>query len=251
MGSVYVRELSAGEVFRSIGTLYKENFWQTYLSYALPLLPGYALESYAMQINSWSLLLVSFCLLSAGSLACYTALALCISDACLGNTPNLLRSVARTSRLTIPLVLTSIVQSLAIFGGLLLLIVPGIVLAGWFVFAPIIVVLEGRSTVAALRRSKMLVKGYFLKTFAMVALLTAIVFGWGAIGSGLVTLLQIASVQGVGHRGVIQLVAGTIQYILISLSLPIIFIALILMYYDLRARKEAYDNTVLAAELAR
>lgn len=254
MGSIYVRELSAGEVFRSVAKLYKENFWPTYLAYAIPLLPGYALECYALQIRSWPLFLISFCLLVGGSLVCYTALALCISDACLGNRPNLLRSMARTRKLTIPLVLTSLVQCLAVFGGLILLIIPGIVFMLWFVFAPIIVVLEGRSSVAALRRSKMLVKGYFVKTFVIVGLLTAAVLAWGAIGGVIIGGLQVALqtlVRSAGHSGMIEPVTWTLEYAVICLISPLVFIALILMYYDLRARKEAYDNTVLAAELAR
>jgi hypothetical protein len=37
----------------------------------------------------------------------------------------------------------------------------------------------------------------------------------------------------------------------IQLTFPPFIIATVLMYYDMRARKEAYDSTALAAELMR
>jgi hypothetical protein len=254
MGSVYVRELSTGEVFRSTLTLYKTTFWRTYLAYALPLLPGYLLEKYGLQTKSLPVLLTSFGLTLVGTFFCYTALALCISDACLGNTPDLFRSFGRTRKVTMPLILTSLLQCLAIFGGFLLLIIPGIVFMLWFAFAPLVVVLEGRSTMAALRRSKMLAKGFLLKILVIVALLMAVAAAWGAVGGIVVTAMEMA-LQALGrsveHSGLIQFFVWILEFGLIALPAPLTYIALVLMYYDVRARKEAYDNTVLAAELAR
>ena len=53
----------------------------------------------------------------------------------------------------------SILTWLAVIGGLILLIVPGIIFGVWFTFSGYTVMLEDRKGLSALRRSKQLVKG--------------------------------------------------------------------------------------------
>jgi len=65
----------------------------------------------------------------------------------------------------IPLLWVSILSGLAVFGGTLLLIVPGIIIAVWFAFSSIINVLEGTRGRAALKASKQLVSGKWWSTF--------------------------------------------------------------------------------------
>ncbi|OGM15743.1 hypothetical protein A2V56_02295 [Candidatus Woesebacteria bacterium RBG_19FT_COMBO_42_9] len=76
-----------------------------------------------------------------------------------------IKGVKETFRLTWPRVgkyaLTTFVVGLALAGGFLLLIIPGILVLVWYAFANYIIV-EGKLGVRdALRRSKILVSGYF------------------------------------------------------------------------------------------
>lgn len=59
---------------------------------------------------------------------------------------------------------TSLLAGLAVAGGFLLLIIPGIIFSYWFAFTSQVVVLENLSGTAALSRSKQLVKSRFWKT---------------------------------------------------------------------------------------
>lgn len=56
---------------------------------------------------------------------------------------------------------TSLLAGLAILGGIVLLVVPGIIFAVWLTLVPYVVVDEGIGGIAALRRSRDLVRGRF------------------------------------------------------------------------------------------
>jgi hypothetical protein len=102
------------------------------------------------------------------------ALVRAVDDVRLGR-PDL--SVAETFRQTGPrllvLAVVGVLAAVAIFVGLLLLVVPGLVLlTWWFVLSPV-VVLEGQGVLPAFGRSRGLVRGH----------------GWPVFGVAIVTLL--------------------------------------------------------------
>ena len=66
-------------------------------------------------------------------------------------------------RLVLPVLLVGIIETLAILGGFILLIIPGIIFAIWFSFAQIAVILDGKRGLAALSYSRSLVVGRFFK----------------------------------------------------------------------------------------
>lgn len=59
---------------------------------------------------------------------------------------------------------------LAVLGGLILLIIPGIVFYVFFVFAPLLVIFENLKGKKALQRSRQITKGYFGKVFGNLLL---------------------------------------------------------------------------------
>src|SRR3989344_597930 len=76
-----------------------------------------------------------------------------------------------------------LLETVCIFFGLILLIIPGVIFAVWFIFANQVFVFEGIKGKGALARSKELVKGYwwpifgrFLLFFIISAIITAIPF---------------------------------------------------------------------------
>jgi len=74
--------------------------------------------------------------------------------------PNLKTSLLSIKQLIIPAILVSILNTLIIFGGFILLIVPGIIFAIWFAFAIYDVAInDTKEPIQALKNSKKLVDG--------------------------------------------------------------------------------------------
>jgi hypothetical protein len=91
------------------------------------------------------------------------------------------KAVGRTARRLPALVVVGIAQTIGVFVGLLLLILPGLALAARWLLAIPAIVFEQRSGNDALRRSNSLVRGQTWAIIACVALLTAFsVVVWGA-----------------------------------------------------------------------
>jgi hypothetical protein len=251
MPFAYVRELSTGEILRGSLRLYRQSFVTITLAYALPNLPGGLLYAFALQQQSIPAMVIAWILMIAGSFTSYTAITLCISDACVGNAPSLRRSFFRTRATAASLTVVSMLQVLVIFAGMLALLIPGVIFAVWYFFAPITVILEGRTGKAALSRSRALGKGFYLRNFA-VAVLVAIVVG-GILFIGFLAIALVGRGMGVAQVSLpVASAVGALMGMLVSwVAYPLFFVSAILTYYDLRARKEAYDTMALAAELAR
>src|SRR3989344_1108396 len=82
-----------------------------------------------------------------------------------------------SSNLIWPVILTSFLVTLSVFGGTLLLIIPGIIFAIWYSFASYAVIFEGAKGLDAMRASKSLVVGRWWSIAWRLAI-TAIVFGF-------------------------------------------------------------------------
>lgn len=129
---------------------------------------------------------------------------------------------------------TGLLLTLIIYGGLLLLIIPGIIWMIRYQFALPIVVLERTAYKSALRRSKQLVDGSWWRLF-------------GAMWIGILCFYVIAFLFGVilyiplRFLGVQQELAFNIALLGIYFAMPITFIYPVHLYYDLRVRKEAFN----------
>ncbi len=141
---------------------------------------------------------------------------------------------------------TILLSGLVMGIGWMFCIVPGILFAIWFSFTSSVVVLEGLGGTTAMGRSKQLSKdnagriiGLWLITFILTL---AVNYG---VGFGFAFILP-----KVLHSPVHLLVAtqGLQQVIGMILS-PLFSVAWILLYYDIRIRKEAFDLEVLAKSM--
>lgn len=63
----------------------------------------------------------------------------------------------------------NLLSGLAVLVGLILVIIPGIIFAVWFVFSNYVLVVEGKKGTSALSRSKELVQGNWLAVFGRIA----------------------------------------------------------------------------------
>lgn len=135
------------------------------------------------------------------------------------------------------LLLASLLAGLGIIGGVILLVVPGIILAvRWSLVAPA-VVLEQRAVKASLGRSNELVKGTSWTIFALILILTMI----GGIASSLLQAAFSAFPQ------FIEIAVG--QTIANAVVQPFSAIALTLAFLRLReAREPTSEPAVVATE---
>jgi Membrane domain of glycerophosphoryl diester phosphodiesterase len=127
---------------------------------------------------------------------------------------------------------------------LILLIVPAIIVFIRFVFGSTVLVVEGLKGSKALGRSWRLAKGSFWKilgTTLLAALLSSVVEG-------------ILSIPGAVAFGVIGPAGWPFYAIGLSLAAiittPFTTLITVLLYFDLRIRKEAFDLEVMAQELS-
>ena len=138
--------------------------------------------------------------------------------------------------------LGSLVLSTLAAGIGLMALIPGIAVYVWFCLAAPVVIIEGEGGFGALKRSRVLVKGFFDKGFLLVV--------WLTLAEAFVVILVLSLPFLIGSfPGFLSF----LSFLSICLSLPINAFRIIsttMLYYDLRIRKEGYDLQVLAQELA-
>jgi Membrane domain of glycerophosphoryl diester phosphodiesterase len=146
-----------------------------------------------------------------------------------------------------------LVGAVSAFGSagaaVLIILLPGAVFVGilvytrWLFAAPI-VMLERVGATAALRRSWQLVRGSTPRVFGitlLVGLITGILSAIVGALLGVVTQVGDDTVHLILNQLATLVVAVLIQ--------PISFIVVVLLYYDLRIRNEAFDIEMLAANI--
>ncbi len=132
-----------------------------------------------------------------------------------------------------------------------LMVMIGAILAGvlwiWWVFIPQTVVLEGEGGISAMKRSKYLVKGSFIKAFVLVALVfIAVVLITEIASFSIFKLLSLLGQYGDLLAGGASTGLSNVIPILLE---PFRIAAMTLLYYDFRIRKEGFDVEIMAEEL--
>jgi hypothetical protein len=130
----------------------------------------------------------------------------------------------------VPALVVVVLYTLGFFGGLLLLIVPGVyAFVAWFVSVQAAVI-EGHRGTAALGRSRELVRGRWWRVFGISLLICAIpAIAAGTADIGLRALAEQADSMGIYLAG--RMVTDAAFYSFTALAAT-------LLYFDLRAREE-------------
>jgi hypothetical protein len=137
----------------------------------------------------------------------------------------------------------SLLTFLAVAGGFILLIIPGIIFYVRFLFGPTVVVVEGTKGTQAMRRSWRLVKGHtgkVLGTVFLAGLLAAII---GGILS--VPFVIAGNLMGTGGW-ILRAIGSSLSAVI---TRPFAAIIAVLLYFDMRIRKEGLDLALMAREL--
>src|SRR5262249_50437638 len=243
-GARFLQPQTVGSTIRNSVSIYLR-YWPTIcLIYILPLLPlGVLQEMLSRQGHRGWAAVCSLTQLLLGILV-GAALIVAVSDICLGLKPNLRRAYRRgfgNGRL----LKTYFTLLLFLLGGILLLVVPGLVLMVWYMFALPATVLEQFSGRAALRRSRELGRGFCWRNIG-VLLVNGLFVGFTLLVA--IILLAIVDYFTIGtNRPVLEGVLGAALGI--AVLGPLTSIPLILLYYDMRARKEGYGAAQLVEDL--
>ncbi len=164
-----------------------------------------------------------------------------VSDTYLGRDPEWQPSIQFAFTRLGPLLLGSFLFALGVGVGFIFLFIPGIFLAvSWAVFAPAVVV-EGASGPGGLGRSWELIKGRRWPVFGAFVILYIIV----AVASFIIGLI-LSGLLAAGSGGAFNFGNIILNIITQVLTAPLLAIATVVIYFDLRVRKEAFDVTLLA-----
>ncbi|MEN6334928.1 MAG: hypothetical protein ABFE01_11750 [Phycisphaerales bacterium] len=185
-----------------------------------------------------------FLLQMVGMMLCQAVLIKNVSEIYLGNDISVGQAYRSILPQAVTLILATICTTLVTWLGLLLLVVPGIIFSLWFSLTTSAIVVEGHSAIAGMSRSKALVAGNLGKVFA-VGLLAAIIayllsFSLGAVAGLLSTFVFQGSARAFSYLIFVATILSR------TLAIPIGAAAYILLYYDLRIRKEGFDLQMLS-----
>ena len=263
MAAQQFEPMSSGQILDKVFRLYKENFVRFITTVAiiqvpLALVTMIWFATVVAQINTGEPstagvtglmvgpLVLAF-LSVVGQSLCSGALMKNISESYLGNEV----TVSESYRFILPklgtLIWASILVGLVVAVGFMLLIVPGIIfLLVYYLTIPAIV-LENLKARKGMGRSKVLVKGNLGKVFVigLVVFLIGLIVGqvFQYFGGRLAGAIAGTNLQTAMLIGQLSSLVGQI------LVMPIGAAAVILLYYDMRIRKEGFDLEMLAKSL--
>jgi hypothetical protein len=144
----------------------------------------------------------------------------------------------------------SLAVGLAVVVGFFLLIIPGVYLGlAWSLAIPI-TVLEGGGLSASTRRSKALTKGSFGRIFVIYFLIVALTVIVSMVVAFVLLLpLGMMALHGSSNVAASNALQSVANFISTSLVGPLAIIAITLIYYDQRVRKEGFDLQLMMSNL--
>ena len=167
------------------------------------------------------------------------------SGAYLGEQPDWRASLRFAFSRVGPLLFLTLLSTLAVLAGLVLCVIPGIYLSVAFALDVPVLFLEDKSATQALSRSRQLVEGHWWRTLGLLivsSLLAGVVAG---ILSAIFTI-PAALIDSTFVAFLLRAI-GTLVATLITT--PISAAIALVMYMDLRVRKEGYDLERMAQQL--
>lgn len=259
--SLMLRPLTLGELLDRAFQLYRSRFAVFVGIAAVAYLPLFAVQAggfWLPKVLSPSMMtalgvgmLVAVVLRLLAVAAATSATIIVVSAAYLEKPITLSEAYGRVSGMLLRVFFIMIGMGIGIGIGMVLLIVPGVVLfLMWGLTIPV-AVLEDAGLGESLSRSRHLTAGHRFRVFAIYLLYFALVF---ALEMGLMGPLG-AVVALKAHTGtaaaspIINIASVILSYLIECLVTPILTIALSLMYYDERVRKEAFDIQFMMAAL--
>ncbi|MBH41770.1 MAG: hypothetical protein CL685_03585 [Candidatus Magasanikbacteria bacterium] len=210
--------ISAKEIIQQSIALYKKHF-SLFFHYAMLLLVGTVVAILLSQLLSLlfstpspngivykpllssAMVVLAWVIYYIFSLWISVAMIQTIKECYEGKKPKVLRVTTSNSiKLVWPMFVVSIIAGLIIFGGMLLLVIPGTIFSVWYAFSVYAVIFDNKKNMAALTASKQLVAG---KWWGVLWRLFAPSFVFGVL------LLLIEGILSLIEAGILLLAPGT------------------------------------------
>lgn len=143
------------------------------------------------------------------------------------------------------LIATVALVGLAVTVGTVFCVIPGVWLAILWMFAAPIIAIEGLGPIAAMKRSMALIEGEWWRcfgTYMLLSLLTGLITSAASWPITILTTLTLMEKN-------LPLAQAINQGVGVAVSIvvqPVLITGLVLLYYDLRVRKEGFDLQLLA-----
>jgi len=171
--------------------------------------------------------------------ACFKA----VADGYLGRQPSWRDSLVTVLRRLHSILWISALVGILAFLALIACIVPGVWLyVAWVVAVPAFLT-EGVRGRAALGRSFRLVRGFWWRTFAIVVLGLLLA---GVLRAAIGGVLEVVTLS--SDNELVNAIAGFVSSVLSgAITTPFVAAVTIVLYIDLRVRKEGFDLALLAA----
>ncbi len=177
------------------------------------------------------------------------ALAVSVSEIYLGREISLRGAYQRIWPLWWKLLLTMILVSVILSAGTLFCLIPGLVFGIWFLATTPIVAIERRWGAEAMRRSYDLVTGHGWRVFITWFLLQLMII---VVSQAVATPAAIGLMLLLGETNPLAQTLGQAIGAMVQIVIrPVAMIGIVLIYYDLRIRKEGFDLVMMAQDLHR
>lgn len=204
-------------------------------------------EAFASGLGMGGMLIGVF-LAMVGAVLCNAALIKSISESYLGNEVSVGEAYAYILPKVMTIIWAGLLVSFVVTLGFVLLIIPGIIFMVWYILTTQVIVIEDCGATEAMSRSKALTAGNRGKVLAVIIL--------AGLLAGIISLVSeflggaVAGALAGSLSDTMAIIASSLISVLGDvLAAPISAAAVILLYYDLRIRKEGFDLQMLAASL--
>ncbi len=173
------------------------------------------------------------------------ALTKAIAERYLGHPTNIADAYGFVLKRFFPFLGTLILVALAYLVGFIAFFIGALIVSFWLALVIPVFVVEDRAYGNAMQRSRELAKGNWGRIFLLWLLTGLLNWVVGLAGGGLSLWIF-----GMNPIGVEAVLAGTLEGIFDAVALAIGLAAFVVLYFDIRVRKEGYDLEVLAQEMA-
>ncbi|MBI4565546.1 MAG: hypothetical protein HY716_12700 [Planctomycetes bacterium] len=175
------------------------------------------------------------------------ALSRAIADRYLGRTVSLQSAYAAIFAIFWKYLLTTFLVGLLVGLGAMFCLVPGIYVAVLFAFVPPIMIVEGVTGTDAMSRSKDLSGGHRWRVLGLWAITVVVGFILGGVIQMAYQWIAPLWIESEALRTVLSQSASWMATLLVE---PLWAVAWVLLYFDVRVRKEAFDLQLAAARMA-
>jgi len=240
-----LRPLELGNFFDELFFLFRNNFWLFTGIAGFVYIPVLTIASLiwgfmGMYVGQFVVILLQPLAIAAGTYA--------ISKRYLGEPCTAIEAYRVVFRRFFPFLGTIIVVYALMLLGSLALVIPGIIIYYWYVFVCQVFILEGLNYKDARTRSRQIAEGQWWRIM-VVTLLFGLIQGFATRILSLPIIAAPSMLQSYGDTGPVWGIVGLYMGVVIAIAMVMQLIISVLLYYDLRVRKEGFDLELLAKEI--